>query len=504
MRKISNKTNAKCLIIAAAVIVSVLCLIPYIAAARYSIFHFDDFHAYNNTVHSNGSSYLIKSFQSAHRYYTTWQGTYFCNWVSCFLNPFRWGFEHAFTACRLFLVLLVAGTAAAAFWTCIEADKSLKTGGLCVLLCSCVMIPFLIYGDYYQVYGWFVGAAAYLMPTFFLFLSFALLFWAQRTGRDHCTTYGTTCGRKATVICVLSCISLFLTAGGVLCIGALGACFMLLLVSVDFLGNKRFNKFFLAAFLAIVVGDLLNTLAPGNYVKYGMSQGTSLLSNLPGVIFASLRAVFQGNVYLFGNTVFVAFLFAAVCIGWSANIKLSKIQTAAALVILAFTPAVTIFPVMLGYNGGGIEALVNRNEFVLYMAIILCDELFAATAANAVRTAEIIKKPIVVMAACLTLALTALNAGSLANAVPVKITENLRNGKIQSFAAGWHNIFAYMNDSPGEDIILIEMPVPCVGVMDLEFPSNPESAEVRAVAECFNNAHIYTGYYISQHPEVLK
>lgn len=301
MKILSDKRKRNILLYSAVLIIVIACLLPYIAAARYAIFHYDDFYMYNNTVRTSGSSYLIKTFLTAHRYYTTFQGTWFCNWISSFLNPFRWGYERGYTVCRSFLMFGVAGTAAAGFWAFAEADKSLKFGGKGLLFFAAVFIPFVSYRSFCEIYAWFIGAVAYLMPLFFLLVALALMFRADR--------------KQSVLMAVLACISCFLAAGGVLCIGALGACILLLCLAADFVGRRKINKYYLSSFCVIVAGDLINCLAPGNFAKYELGNGTGIGGNVISAVKYAVLTVTEDYADLFGGTTFMVFLLCAFLLG---------------------------------------------------------------------------------------------------------------------------------------------------------------------------------------------
>lgn len=180
MKLVSDRRKRNILLYSAVLIVVIACVLPYVAAARYAIFHYDDFYFYDDTMNQIGDTYFHKAIAQCKDTYTTWAGDYMCTTVQVFLNPFRWGYENAYAVNRLLLMGWVISTAAAAVWAFIETDKSLKLGGKGLLFFAVIFIPFVSYRSFSEIYAWFVGSAAYLLPLFFLLIALALMFRAER------------------------------------------------------------------------------------------------------------------------------------------------------------------------------------------------------------------------------------------------------------------------------------------------------------------------------------
>ena len=312
--------------------------------------------------------------------------------------------------------------------------------------------------------------------------------------------------KQSVLMAVLACISCFLAAGGVLCIGALGACILLLCLSTDFAGRRKINKYYLSSFCVIVAGDLMNCLAPGNFAKYELGGGTGIVGNVISAVKYAVLTVAEDYADLFGGTTFMVFLLCAFLLGWVLNKKVKNSQYLVILIAAALTPVITIFPMVLGYNDSGLEAIGNRGLYCLDLSIIFSTELAAAATASKLRSSGILKNKRIVPAVCAVLMLLtlAVHPGSIKESVPVQITQNLANGKIQAYSSGWHEIFDNMYNSPGQDIIIVEVPEACVGVMEFHLLSDPDSLNSQVLMSVLGCGRIYTGYYLSQHPEVLK
>lgn len=493
MKLVSDRRKIKALFYAAVLIIAIACMLPYVAAARYATFHYDDFYMYDDTMNQTGDTYFQKGIAQFKDTYTTWAGDYMCTSVQIFLNPFRWGYENAYAVNRLLLMGWVISTAAAAVWAFIEADKSLKLEGKGFLFFAAAFIPLISYRSFYDIYAWFVGSAAYLLPLFFLLIALALMFRADR--------------KKSVLMAVLACISCFLTAGGVLLIGAFGACILLLCLAADFAGRRKINKYYLFPFCVMVAGDLINCLAPGTFAKYELGSGTpNVGGNIISAVKYAVLTVAEDYADLFGGTTFMIFFLCAFLLGWALNKKIKTSQYLVILIAAALTPVITIFPMVLGYNDFGLKAIGNRGLFCCDLSIIFSAELAAAATASKLRASGILKSKRLVPAVCAVLMILtlAVHPGSIKESAPVQITQNLANGKIQAYSSDWHEIFDYMYNSPGQDIIIIEVPEDCVGVKKFELHSNPDSLNSQVLMSVLGCGRIYTGYYLSQHPEVLK
>lgn len=85
--------------------------------------------------------------------------------------------------------------------------------------------------------------------------------------------------------------------------------------------------------------------------------------------------------------------------------------------------------------------------------------------------------------------------------IPVQISENLSNGKIQAYSEQIHEMFDMFQLRPGEDIVIVEQPDPCVGVKQILIKSYPTATTNKAIAKYFGNNSICDGYYAANHPQ---
>ena len=103
-------------------------------------------------------------------------------------------------------------------------------------------------------------------------------------------------------------------AGGVLLIGGLGACIMLIMCAADFAQNEKLDKRLLLIFAVAVIGDLINALAPGNFAKRSLFGDIFITKSVAAAISA---AAIEAKTMLLENGLLafaaVAFVMGGAC-----------------------------------------------------------------------------------------------------------------------------------------------------------------------------------------------
>ena len=480
----------KCVIKAALLLIIVAALAPFMIAARYAAFHSDDFSFYNGTIEILGGSYFIKSVRRAWQVYNVWQGTYTTNLLNCLFNPLN-GYSYA--VLRLELIACLALSFTSTYFLCREINACFKLGDKTLLVFAIVFLPILLYTDYNEVYLWFVGAMAYQVPMMLLAFALAFMLRCKRKKRNSIQAM------------LVSAVLMLGMAGGVLLIGGLGACIMLIMCAADFAENRKIDKKLLLIFAAAVIGDLINALAPGNFAKRSMFGDIFVAESIAGAISS---AAIEAKTMLLGNGL-LAFAAAAFVVGWrSPGKNLKRITFWGVMIGMIITPAVVAFPAMLGYNATSMEYFSNRIFFVIDISIIISAETIAFLAGNrlgmCVPNAN--SKRGSIAAAAMIVLLMLVYSPKLVNCIPVQISENLSDRKIQIYSEQIHALFDMFQMRPGEDIVVIEQPEPCVGVMETLINSHPDSLTNMAIAKYFGNNSICDGYYAANNPQkkILK
>ncbi len=457
-----------------AFLVSAVIYSPFVFSARFALFHGDDFGFCTGTFEAPAKNLLQASFLNAWDSYTTWQGTWLTNFLNPVINPLNW---YSFTFLRLELICcLVISFALLCFLSheiCFKVGLKNCDG---ILLIS-FLLPFLTGRPYYEVYLWHVGAMAYQVPIMFLALGLALTIRGARRSSRVGTWFG--------------CLCLFLSGGGVLLIGGLGACLTLLLLLAVWLEDGRMNWRYVAAFLAMLTGDLVNVLAPGNYVK---ASGELTIVKAFG---DAIRAVINEYALLIPDLILPAAILVLFIIGLQYGMRRRSLSFWTVILGLIFTPVVTAFPYTLGYDVSSMDLIASRAWFVIDTSTVFCSLCLAFMIGGQIRgyvgerNCRRICNGIGIAAAILFLFILPNARDSL----PSRIAENLYNDKIETYATEWHEIFDMLSMRPGENVVIEEQPDICDGIHKVSVGASPDHPNNRRMARYFGNASIVDAWY---------
>ena len=112
-------------------LICIAAIIPFVVAARYAVFHGDDFAICLKTQTMSGSTHFIRSLQTAQNSYMTWQGTYLANIMNPFFNPLL---DYSYAWLRIFCMSGIVATFVCALFFAYQLDKSLCLGGKTVYI----------------------------------------------------------------------------------------------------------------------------------------------------------------------------------------------------------------------------------------------------------------------------------------------------------------------------------------------------------------------------------
>lgn len=447
---------------------------PFVIAARYALFHGDDFSNVQGTFLEPAEGILSTAISKAWFVYTTWQGTWLCNFLCPLLNPLR---SYSFAKCRVILMGGLCLMFAASLLLCNECDKSFRLGKNYGIFTALFLLPLLTVRNYSDPCLWFVGAMNYVVPAFFLGFGLTLLLRSVRIG-----SRGVQIG---------ACLCLFLSGGCVLLFGGLGACLTLLLFLTAWLETGKADRRLAAGFLAVLLGDLINVLAPGNYVK---APGELPIFKTVG---DALRTAAWDLGFQMSHLIFPAAVLLALLLGLRYGKRLKPVSLALAAAGLLLTPAVTAFPYLLGYNVATTEEIATRAWFVIDIALVFCFLTLAVLIGGQLRhvLGKGSRRALQTVSAVGAAVLLLLCLSNTGESVSAQVAENLRNGKVQAYAAEWHEIFDMLSQRPGEHVVIESQPDPCVGVYPVAVGASPQHPMNFNMARYFGNASIMDAWY---------
>lgn len=333
------------------ILISAYMILTVIRASTYTVLSGDDF-SHGNDVgefHTGFWSYLLASFRFAGQRYMTWQGTYFSMFLQALLSPIN-QFGLTQLRCVMFVNSLLFFGSLLYFLIVFMKRNEVKDP-----LVKCVFITAVIfvvcgYDAYNQVFLWFSGSTSYSFPLSVLFI--ALSHYIQTDLSD----------KKAYLISAV--LLGFLAMGGTLMIAGMGCYAALLMLAYRFLRDRKICAKDLLVFLTWLSGAVINTVAPGNYVRHSwIDDGMHPLRSLKYAFSLTDR---RWQFLTSMNFAFLIVVVFACSLYISSNRKKDYLKIAVSILGL-LTPVVAVFPMALGYS---IDKLPNRCAFIIDMGIM--------------------------------------------------------------------------------------------------------------------------------------
>ncbi|WP_026652329.1 DUF6056 family protein [Butyrivibrio proteoclasticus] len=355
---LDKKKSVKAVVSVLAGLVLFMMIWTMIRVAYYSVIVSDDFWYAADTKMKNTNffQYLVASWNYMVWVFNTHQGTYFSEFFNVFFNPVN---NDGFPTLRIMMVLNAVLSFGSILFLVFATLKNMFKGELHIKLTIAALVIFVItqYDSFYETYFWYTGATVYSYPLSLATIGLAFMFLA--TNKEH---------KKKKLFTVLGCIFGFLGVGGSLAISGTACYFALCAVVYYFIRDKKIEKCSLFVFLSMFIGSLINTIAPGNYVRLSSVNDTGL--NI-AVILKDTRSEFHSiNSWLFDRTNFwVILLIAALCGFFLAGkLIVDKKAYFISSIFAVLSQFVTIMPVVMGYN---VPWMPNRCIFVAVFAIAL-------------------------------------------------------------------------------------------------------------------------------------
>lgn len=339
-------------------------LLPILIACLYVTPSADDF---SNSVAFKGKGLNLGvvrlNLSLTKQVYYNWQGTY-SGCILIFIPVYYWfGLVGLRAECVLGFILFFLSLFVCLFSICslFKIDKEKKLTFSLALFFFCIFF-IANFTNITEIFFWHTGLCMYTVPLSFSFLAFSL--YLQYNNWKY---------KKMTL--VLGSFIAFIAAGGVLNISAFLCSTLLLFVFFDFLQEKKINPTVII-FIAAFIGAIINTAAPGNFVRQNIiiereHRSTSLaqalynsvinvlsyiVSDLQiGIIIPALIIIFIVSYYAVKNSSIVfkypglVFIYSLLCC------------------------VISVFPVLFGYAGKNLplRGIFVERVVILFYAIII-------------------------------------------------------------------------------------------------------------------------------------
>ena len=453
-------------------------------AAYYAVYNADDFSIANSMRPLGDSSweYLMNCFRYVKKTYLNWQGTYSSIFVWSAINPLN-GFGLAqlrvimvsnvllFFSSLFFLIFTV-------FTSFLKSNYHIK-----LFVCACAAFMIVNSGAYPQVFFWFNGAATYCVPTTCLLISLSFFILSN------------TVKEKRVLFAVLASIFGIGSQGGSLSIAGVGCYLVFVLCFLFWLSSKRFSVTNAVVASIFLMGALVNTVAPGNYVRHAQfDEGIHPVR----AIGLSIMEYLHDMKKIISNNQFCVIFLLLVLFG---AILYEKIQSDIKIytvicVLLLITPLAAIFPVMLGY--GGNADIPDRVLFVINTVMVLVYSNLAIVAGYWIAVfikAKAIKpvRPICILTMLMLVFLVrAFIVSDVRETIMVRTLSNLYHGKIQKYYAECKSIYEYLEESSEADVVINNYPQRVENFGIFELYSNPDEWVNTCVAQFYYKNSVRT------------
>lgn len=546
MKKSNLKAVLQWLIAAICLFVLLFSVFQITGNASYSVLVDDDFwHGYDVGVfHAGFFSYLAASLRYAKHMYLTWQGTYFSMFLQAFLSPVNnFGMTQlrivmVFNALNFFVSLLLF---LHAFLRAIGSRllagnlRSIRLHRL--VIATCIIFIITSYNTFDEVFYWFSGATSYSFPLSFLFYSLVMLLSLPKIKNRilHAALF------------ILSILTGVLAMGGSLTVAALGCSILLLVCLYELLaahGSSREkclpSRENLILFICYAAGALINTIAPGNFLRQQTSDGEGMH------LFTACKnafLVYESNIrWLFNNMNIALVLLIAFLCGLFLYHKLFQVDTQNAqseicsasssesspkratpicacantstssdvetadcthsytIVSIAalLIPFIIIYPAVLGYN---LAWIPNRCVFVVVIAIALTFVNLAVVAGmwamHAIETSVgVAGRSLIVMITLLLAFVTAsLDDFDSLSCIPRTLADAHSVGTVQNYYTAYLDMLDQFEAAEGDLIVdpsLIPEPIDYLYCFQLSADAESQTSSAIAHIYGLNSIRLYS------------
>lgn len=435
-----------------------------VLSSSYSVMTGDDFShgALIGARNIDFLSYFKASINYAVYVYNTWQGTYFSMFLQALLSPANNGGLAQISIEMVVSNLLLFGSLAYLIFKCLKFENnSLLIKSVFYFLITATLTVFITY--YYEAYYWFSGATSYTFP-----LSFCLF------GLSFNIEYINT---KKDKYLILSCLCGLCSGGGSLTVAGLGCYSVLVLAIYDYLNNKVIDKKEIVIFVVWLLGALINTLGPGNYVRASsISNSMNLTKALSGsVIMVLLRCK---GVLL--DTPIVFELLVCIVLGYYFGSKNNINNNMICSILYALLAFVVSFPVCLATGGPNTSSrLCFVTDFAIYISSFLLAYVFGCFLKDK-QCGKILNLITVIVFIITAIFIRPNNI--------VNVTTNLVNGSYIEYRKEYKIIVDSLDEKAGEDVVIKKdiFPENLKSFMNFELDEDPTFWVNEGIASFYN------------------
>lgn len=440
-----------------------LCLITLLTiTASYSVLAKDDYvHAVGVGVFNTSFfKYLKASINYMIHMYNNWQGTYFSMFIQALLSPVNNIGMPLLKIVMVLNVLLLYLSLAFLITSLFKNEQLLIRTSVFTL----VIIQVICYTYYSEIYYWYSGAVSYSIPLAFTLTGIALLINYYRESKTSYLILSTLCG--------------FVSGGGSLTVAGLG-CYSVLVILIYSYLNKKKDKKLLIVFILWVIFALVNTLAPGNYIRHSVFDSSGL--QYIDAIKYDIKTVWFRFKVLVKQSPIILYCLLFIFLGYKSTNKTNPNKLIVSI-IYSLVSFVVTFPLVLAVSNYAFDC--SRTNFIIDFGIIISFGLLCFNLGSYCK--DFINKYIKIYKILLVLAFIGCLFIRPTNII--YLTSQLFNDSYSNYYSEYMELLDYFKESKGKDIVLKENDVPkkLEGFYNFELYSDPsDSGYNEAVANYF-------------------
>lgn len=438
--------NIKCISAACCVIFVVLSVLVFSVSATYTVPVGDDLFSFHHP-HPTLWSLIRGSCQNALFFYQTWVGTFFSFFLSYLLHPFNGRSVEAAVGnlaklkAVMFLNAFLFFLALLCLIVVVTRRIAPKQYRLPAYASAAILFGFLNLNgtSYAEVFFWLTPAAVYSMPMITA-LSALVFFILLRE-------------KPKRLYVAAAAVLAFCSGGGVLMIAGAQCYIMLAILVHDRVKTGKWNRPCLFVWCVSFAAALINTLAPGNFLRNASTGGS--VRPLRAVLSVCKVTLLELETLL-AATPLLSVLIVSLLLGILFRDEAAPERLKARirfLCLLLPAPLVALFPLQLGNDTSGIAV---RGQFVfdliafllLFTLFFFCGQYLAMQASNVKKTVVVI--PLLVLLLCTV----SYNNVKMLMLPQYGMLRNLANGSYRDYYGEINLLLEQITESDEKDIVV--------------------------------------------------
>lgn len=472
-RKRERLSSANYILVIILIMLIMLMSLPISIASSYTFLLADDWYEGVSKVDVTFGELIMLAIVNVKTYYLNWLGTYSAKFFQALLNPLN-GFGSIQLRIIMTIVSLLFFVSFVVFSYYSIKKKNINsiTSLLYILTCLVGMMGYKIWEE---TFYWYSGAICFTLPLSAFFLV------ASMINSDKF---------EKTWEYVLEALLLFVIVGGNLAVTGV-VCWIMTVIIYEKYIQKKNVKPYIVVWIVTVTGALINTLAPGNYVRHGEidDSGIHVFQSLVW----SINYVIESTEWILFETPFgIMIMIITLIVAIQSRDKIK--HSIQCVLLYAVTPIFAAFPVCLGYSR---ETVTNRCEFVIVCSIVIAMlhiSLIVGQSLGRFISYESIRGTIGGLVILFILLMVQKPEWRITNTIPYKTVVDLSSNRIQDYYSFVNNTYSLIEMDNNRNVFLYDDMTPPDSFWSVGLTSDPENYINQTCARYFDKESIQCVY----------